>query len=590
MSYLVFARKFRPQQFDEVVGQDAVTTTLKNAIAQERIPQSFLFSGPRGTGKTSVARILAKALNCEKPPLEKCGGKCESCKEITEGRSLDVLEIDGASNRGIDEIRTLRETVKFKPARGKYKIYIIDEVHMLTTEAFNALLKTLEEPPVHVKFIFATTEPHRVPLTILSRCQRFNFRRIPAVEIAAKLEEIAKKEKIKFEKKALYLIARASDGGLRDAESLLDQMASFCAEGIQEKEVLNFLGLASEAFYLDLLKAVHAKDAAVIFSQVKEFYEAGGDLAQLARGMLDTFRYLLLFQCAEDAAKWADLSAESAEALRTHKDDFTRAELLLALALLQNLQVQLRRNIAPPRLLVETALLKLLHLDGLKQVGEALQEGDGGPAPRMPDLVKVPAGPAAGWISRSAPVAPRPPATPKAETPAAVPRVKTEIGTGPVKHPEGPVPASNAATTQAPPDRLRHGAASGAPDFTQVSGAWPRIIDYVKSQRMSVGVFLSEAEPLEAAQTGVVLGLPAEFQFHKETLEKDANRRLIEEAFETVMGFKVRIQFVITQPNREERPAKPAPTPAPEPVDGPRQDILEEALNVFKGARLVRKE
>lgn len=571
MSYLIFARKFRPQQFDEVIGQESITTTLKNAIDQERIPQSFLFSGPRGTGKTSVARILAKALNCEKLPFEKCGGKCESCKDITDGRSLDVLEIDGASNRGIDEIRTLRETVKFKPARGKYKIYIIDEVHMLTTEAFNALLKTLEEPPSHVKFVFATTEPHRVPLTILSRCQRFNFRRISAVEIAAKLEEIARKEKIKFEKKALYLIARASDGGLRDAESLLDQMASFCADGIQEKDVLGFLGLASESFYIELLKAVRAKDASSIFSQIKEFYDAGGDLVQLARGVLDMFRYLLLFQCADDAEKWADLSKESAEALRERKNDFSRAELLLALALLQNLQVQLRRNIATPRLLVETAFLKLLHLDGLKQVGDSPQES-GGPAARPQAPIRLPASPAGGWSApMKAPSAPVRPETPRAAF----------------------APPPGAATEQ-PLDKAA--VQSGPLDFAQVSAAWPRIIEYVKSQRMSVGVFLSEAEPLEAGPSGIVLGLPGEFQFHKDTLEKDANKRLLEDAFEAVLGVKTRIHFVITEITREGSTADPAvvvpltPVPAAEQESGSRQDIIDEALNVFKGARLVRKE
>jgi len=576
MSYLIFARKFRPQQFEEVVGQESITTTLKNAIEQARIPQSFLFSGPRGTGKTSVARILAKALNCEKPPLEKCGGKCESCKDITEGRSLDVLEIDGASNRGIDEIRTLRETVKFKPTRGKYKIYIIDEVHMLTTEAFNALLKTLEEPPSHVKFVFATTEPHRVPLTILSRCQRFNFRRISAVEIAAKLEEIAKKEKIKFEKKALYLIARASDGGLRDAESLLDQMASFCAEGIQEKDVLGFLGLASESFYIDLLKAVRAKDASAIFSQIKEFYDAGGDLVQLARGVLDMFRNLLLFQCADDAEKWADLSKESAEALRERKNDFSRAELLLALALLQNLQVQLRRNIATPRLLVETAFLKLLHLDGLKQVVDAPQQS-GGPVVRPQDITRLPgSGPVGGWSApKAAPLAQARPDAPRAAATTPTP----------------------AAAASQPIDRAA--LATGPLDFAQVSAAWPRIIEYVKSQRMSVGVFLSEAEPVEVSAAGIVLGLPAEFQFHKDTLEKEAQKRLVEDAFDAVLGVKNRIHFVITEINREERsvdsavaitPRAPAVPVATDMEPGPRQDIIDEALNVFKGARLVRKE
>src|SRR3989338_802344 len=245
MSYQIFARKFRPQTFEDVVGQEPITTTLKNAITKKRIAQSFLFTGSRGVGKTSTARILAKALNCDKGPAPAPCNKCSVCEEITLGNSLDVLEIDGASNRGIDEIRSLRENVKFKPARTRYKIYIIDEVHMLTGEAFNALLKTLEEPPEHVKFIFATTEPHKVPLTILSRCQRFNFKRIATDDIHAKPKESAKEEKLKIEKNALFLIAKASEGALRDAESLLDQLASFAEGKIAEKDVLLMLGLAS---------------------------------------------------------------------------------------------------------------------------------------------------------------------------------------------------------------------------------------------------------------------------------------------------------------------------------------------------------
>src|SRR3989338_6405581 len=236
-SYLVFARKFRPQTFEEVIGQEPITTTLKNAIEKKRVAQSFLFTGSRGVGKTSTARILAKALNCEKSPTTEPCNQCISCEEITRGTSLDILEIDGASNRGIEEIRTLRENVKFKPTHGHYKVYIIDEVHMLTGEAFNALLKTLEEPPEHVKFIFATTEPHKVPLTILSRCQRFNFKRITGGAIQSKLTEIAKQEGFKAEPRALFEIARAADGSLRDGESLLDQISTLSEGPIREEDV-----------------------------------------------------------------------------------------------------------------------------------------------------------------------------------------------------------------------------------------------------------------------------------------------------------------------------------------------------------------
>ena len=256
MSYIVFARKWRPQNFDEVIGQEHVTKTLKNAFNSGRIAHAYIFSGPRGIGKTSTARILAKALNCQKDISTNPCNKCSTCSEIAKGTNLDVLEIDGASNRGIDEVRQLRENIKFSPTSSRYKIYIIDEVHMLTIEAFNALLKTLEEPPAHVKFIFATTQPHKVPSTILSRCQRFDFRRIPIVQIVQKLKEISKAEHIKIDEKVLVAIAKACEGSLRDAESILDQLTSYGRDTISLKDVSSVLGLIEQDVLFEFAKKI----------------------------------------------------------------------------------------------------------------------------------------------------------------------------------------------------------------------------------------------------------------------------------------------------------------------------------------------
>ncbi len=261
MSYVVFALKWRPKNFDEIIGQEQIVTTLKNAIQKNRLAHAYLFAGPRGVGKTSTARILAKTLNCKAGPTLNPCQKCSSCIEISQGRSLDVIEIDGASNRGIDEIRTLRENVKFAPSGGKFKIYIIDEVHMLTTEAFNALLKTLEEPPEFVKFIFATTQPHKVIPTILSRCQRMDFRFIPVMEIIAQLERIVKAEKIDVDKEVLFAIARSSEGSLRDAESVLDQLTSFSKEKISLKDVISVLGLVEQDALFEITDKIIQKDA-----------------------------------------------------------------------------------------------------------------------------------------------------------------------------------------------------------------------------------------------------------------------------------------------------------------------------------------
>src|SRR5437899_11810709 len=289
MSYQVIARKSRPRRFADVVGQEHVTQPLANAIEQKRIAHAYLFCGPRGTGKTTIARIFAKCLNCTGGPKVDFADDDPRCQEITEGRSLDVLEIDGASNRGIEEVRELRETVKYAPATSRFKIYIIAEVHMLTKEAFNALLKTLEEPPAHVKFMFATTEPEKVLPTILSRCQRFDLRRIPVALIVKHLAHIAKLENVKVDEAALYAIARGAEGGMRDAESALDQLISFCGEKIVEADVLSMFGLTAQGQILSLSDAILKGEAECVLREVNELSKHGKDLGRLLSDLLNHF-------------------------------------------------------------------------------------------------------------------------------------------------------------------------------------------------------------------------------------------------------------------------------------------------------------
>ena len=315
MSYLVIARKYRPQRFSDVVGQEHVTQTLSNAIRQQRIAHAYLFVGPRGTGKTTAARIFAKCLNCTGGPSVDFPDDDPRCVEIAEGRSMDVLEIDGASNRGIEEIRSLRETVKYAPATSKYRIYIIDEVHMLTKEAFNALLKTLEEPPDHVKFMFATTEPDKVLPTILSRCQRFDLRRIPSALIVKHLAHISKLENVSIDDAALYAIARGADGGMRDAESTLDQLISFCGNTIVEADVLSMFGLTSRNQILSLAYAMVSGDLPTVLREFNDLARNGKDLGRLLSELLNHFRNLLLFRVSNGDLNLLEASESEGEAL-----------------------------------------------------------------------------------------------------------------------------------------------------------------------------------------------------------------------------------------------------------------------------------
>jgi DNA polymerase III subunit gamma/tau len=372
VSYEVFARKYRPQTFDDLVGQAHVSRTLKNAVAQNRLAHAYLFVGPRGIGKTSTARILAKSLNCVKGPTVTPCGECDNCHEIAAGNSLDVIEIDGASNNSVEDVRQLRENVRYAPAKGRYKIYLIDEVHMLSPAAFNALLKTLEEPPEHVKFIFATTEPQKVLPTILSRCQRFDLHRIPANLIAKHLQFIAGKEKISLEPAAAHAIARGAEGGLRDAESMLDQLVAFCGEKIGENDVLDVFGFTSEQTVIDLTGRILRGETPVAIDLLHQQSDAGKDMMRLMSDLIAYLRDLLVFKAKPDALK-EDVEADVQTSLSAHAELVTTDRLLELVD--QFAAAEGRMKWAPNKKLhFEVAIIKAIQSLGQATLDEVIEK------------------------------------------------------------------------------------------------------------------------------------------------------------------------------------------------------------------------
>ncbi len=371
MSYIVLARKWRPRVFEDLVGQESVARTLRNALAGEKIAHAYLFSGPRGVGKTSSARILARALNCERMTGSEPCGECRSCRAITDGASVDVFEIDGASNNSVDAVRELRETVKYAPSGGRYKIYIIDEVHMLSASAFNALLKTLEEPPPHVVFIFATTEPKKIPSTILSRCQHHSFRRITKAMIREQLKKITGAEKIKISEPALEMIAKAADGSMRDALTLLDQAYSF-SDDITGEELQGLLGLPETEIITNLSENILTGNISDTLSIIKELTDRGSDLRQLTRELVEHFRNIAVVKITRNPEELLEFSTEEVQGLRELASDAGIEELTLLLSELLRLEGEVRSAVNP-RYTLELGLLRTSFVKGMTSIENILQ-------------------------------------------------------------------------------------------------------------------------------------------------------------------------------------------------------------------------
>ncbi|MDP6942552.1 MAG: DNA polymerase III subunit gamma/tau [Myxococcota bacterium] len=502
MSYLVLARKWRPQTFEAITGQEHVTRTLTHAIEQDRVHHAFLFSGARGVGKTSAARVLARALNCEEGSTGTPCGTCAACTEIAAGTAIDVFEIDGASNRGIGEIRDLREGVAYAPQRDRYKIYIIDEVHMLTTEAFNALLKTLEEPPAHVKFIFATTEPQRIPVTILSRCQRFDFKRIPVKVMTARLQEILVEEGVSIAEGALGLVCRESEGSMRDALSLLDRIISFCGQSATYEAVAEILGVADRAWLAKLVQSTLSHDAQAALAVIDEVVTYGVDLRQFSADLVHYLRDVVVLQVAGADASLTDLTDEERASLA----DLGKGQAPEDLERLLTLAIRSAERVVDagfPRLELEMMAIRMSRLRPLRPIDDLVDRlaaierhlASGAPLP--------PPGPGSGARVRAeAPAPAAPAAQPAAPAPSPEPSETNAVGAEPA------APAPNHLTlvadaVQAPPT------ASEAPDAapqTFVQDDWERFVDLVRGEDAVLAASLDHGQVLDYSDAKLVIG------------------------------------------------------------------------------------
>lgn len=522
MDYQVSARKWRPQTFDEVVGQAHVSRTLTNAIRQGRVAHAYLFSGMRGVGKTTVARILAKTLNCQAtadaPAVNPCQ-ICASCQTITAGHSPDVIEIDGASNRGIDEVRELREVVKYAPMAGRYRIYIIDEVHMLTPPAFNALLKTLEEPPPHAVFIFATTEAHKIPATILSRCQHFHFKRITRPAMTAHLERIVREEGIRLTAPGLGVIAKAADGSLRDALSLLDQAVAYSGKEVGDQDLEVILGTAGRGWFLSMVKAILERRTAPALSLVKELTDQGLDLRQFTTELIEYFRHLVIAKSSARPEELIDLSSEEVNEIR-QLSSLADVEELQRLFGIFSMALESFRGTVHPNFVLEMAVIRATRVQPLESFEKLLERLD----VLEKSLPQDPADPAV------APAGPKAPSVGGSE-PARSESVPLEVGE--ISH--GP-PAATDALLMEP---------------------WARVLKRLLQEKPNLGSYLEKGVVQgwvrDHDQDVLVIGYDDGSAFLGDLVQKEENRQVIASAVQEVFQKPIQLKVVRMEPSADER-------------------------------------
>lgn len=592
MAHIALYRSWRPQRFQDLVGQQHITQTLQNALRDGRFTHAYLFNGPRGTGKTSAAKIMAKAVNCEHGPAEEPCNTCDACIRITGGSVMDVIEIDAASNRGVEEIRDIRDKVKYAPTEVRYKVYIIDEVHMLTTEAFNALLKTLEEPPAHVIFILATTEPHRLPATIISRCQRFDFRRISLRDQVARLAHISEQEGIQAEMEALEYIARLSDGGMRDALSLLDQIISYTGDRITYQHVLDISGgVASEQFAKLAISIVH-KDIGAVLQQVDQFMLEGKSAEKLLENLIYCYRDILMLKLIPNAQDMTDRLLNPAQFAEV-TDLYHQQQIFEYIDILNHYQGEMKYSVQP-QTLFEVAMMKLCSLETSSVQGAAKDQsmgqsvGQGGMQgqaastaeiskleqkvgeleKRLEQLLRngIPAG-AAGGASQEV--------DRKSATKSAV--------------------RSSSSSAFRPAKLDSFLAEKDSAWFQKVRTQWSKLMQRVKETKITLHAWFKDGEPVAATDDAVLVAF--QNTIHRETSEKPVNKEVIEQLLLEVYGKPMRL---ITVMQKEWKDASSGESPAPvemlqlEPEDEVngkhQQDWINEAIEMFGEDLVVIKE
>lgn len=498
----MLARKWRPQTFEEVISQDHITATLTNAIKGNRIAHAYIFSGTRGIGKTTMARIFAKALNCENGPTPFPCNRCSTCKEITDGTSVDIIEIDGASNTGVDDIRELREQVKYLPMKGKFKAFIIDEVHMLSTSAFNALLKTLEEPPPHVIFVFATTEVHKIPSTIISRCQHFNFKRIPRQEIMKRLQDITQKEGIKISERSSGIIAKMADGSMRDSLSILDQVISYCGNEVKEDDMYLILGIVDRGIFTEVTDAISKKDSREILILAKRLIDSGYDIRQFCGEVVEHFRNLLVAKVSKRCEDLLELSRDDIDEIVRDADKFSLDELERLVTLFSRTQDEIRIS-SNSNITFEMALIRATQIRTLQPI-EMIMERLG----RIE--AEITKGEGKGGFSEEE-------------------KDNREIGGGKEGDNETPVIESD-DTNKVEDD-------SFATD-------WKGIVKTVKDNKPSIGSCIEQGMLIKTDNDMIILGFDSKSVFAMEFIKKDENKKYISSLIEKKTGKKYGLKIV----------------------------------------------